>query len=117
MDLSQPILSVACHASTWMFRGLWTILIPISVLLFSKNPVIRGNAMSALKKIVWIWLSALILLILVLLFAIAGPLMLLPLLALIVVAIADLVLPLIAIIYCIQNPRKIFHYPFIDRVW
>ena len=117
MDLSQPILSVACHASTWMFWGLWTILIPISVLLFSKNPVIRGNAISALKKIVWIWLSALILLILVLLFAIAGPLLLLPLLALIVVAIADLVLPLIAIIYCIQNPRKVFHYPFIDRVW
>lgn len=117
MDLSQPILSVACHASTWMFWGFWTILIPISVLLFSKNPVVRGNAMSALKKIVWIWLSALILLILVLLFAIAGPLLLLPLLALIVVAIADLLLPLIAIIYCIQNPRKVFRYPFIDRVW
>jgi tetratricopeptide (TPR) repeat protein len=108
-DLTRPILSAVCHGSILFTSGLLPILIPIVILIFVKDTVVRENAKEALSFIItlFVW---------VIVFAILS-LIKIGLVLLILLGIFSWVMPIIAIIQCIQKPDEPFRYPFISHLF
>lgn len=105
------LLSIASHASIFISALVFSVGIPIAILVVSDDSVIKENAKEAINFHFNIWFLGIIVAILSfitfgLLGFILGPLLLL----------YTWVFSIWAIIFCLKNTEKPFSYPFIFRL-
>lgn len=107
----QKLLSAVAHGSVFISALIFSIGIPIAILLISEDTLIKENAREAINFHFNVWLIGVIILILSfitfgLLGFILSPIWL----------IIHWGLSIWAIIHCLQTPDKAFRYPFIFRL-
>ncbi|MEM9274791.1 MAG: DUF4870 domain-containing protein [Cyanobacteria bacterium P01_F01_bin.143] len=105
------LLSIASHASIFISALVFSVGIPIAILVVSDDSVIKENAKEAINFHFNIWLLGMIVAVLSfitfgLLGFILGPLLIL----------YTWGLSIWAIIFCLKNTEKPFSYPFIFRL-
>ena len=105
------LLSIASHASIFISALVFSVGIPIAILVVSDDSVIKENAKEAINFHFNIWFLGIIVTVLSfvtfgLLGFILGPLLLLYTWA----------LSIWAILFCLKNTDKSFSYPFIFRL-
>jgi len=106
------LLSAASHASIFVSALVFSVGIPIAILVISDNAVTKENAKEAINFHFNVWFLGIIVTILsVITFGllgwVLGPLLLL----------YTWVLSAWAIIFCLKNPEQPFSYPFIFRLF
>jgi uncharacterized protein len=107
----RKLLSALAHGSVFISALIFSIGIPIAILVVSEDDVIKNNAKEAINFHLNVWVvGAIIAVLSVLTFTLAG-FILGPFWLLI-----HWGLSVWAIIYCLQTPDKAFHYPFILRI-
>lgn len=100
-------LSILSHASLFFSSTGASIVVPIVLLLASRDPVVRANARETLNLQISLFLYGIAVFGLIVLAR--GPAILLLLLMLFLC----FVIPLFAIIHCLRDPDIPFTYPFI----
>jgi uncharacterized Tic20 family protein len=108
-DLAQrKLLSIACHAAIFLSSLMFSLVIPIVILVLSEDDVVRANAKESINFHINVILYGIIFGILVL--VVIG----IPLLALL--GIATLIMPIIAIVQVAADPNRPYRYPLIFRL-
>ncbi|MFM9268417.1 DUF4870 domain-containing protein [Tychonema sp. BBK16] len=103
----RKLLSLLCHGAIFLSTLVFSIAVPIGVLLVSDDPVVKDNAKEAINFHLNVWLYAIILVPLSFVtFGLAG---------LIGFAI-HWGLTIMAILHVFQNPNLPYRYPFIFRL-
>lgn len=107
----RKLLSLLCHGAIFLSTLLFSIGVPIAVLLVSDDPVVKDNAKEAINFHINVWVySALIVALTVVTFGLAG---------FILVPMGYLLhwgLTIFAILHVLQDPNQPYRYPFIFRV-
>jgi len=107
----RKLLSALAHGSVFISALVFSIGIPIAILIVSEDGVIKDNAKEAINFHLNVWLIGGIILVLSFLsFGLAG-FILSPIWLLI-----HWGLTILAVIQCLQTPDQVFRYPFIFRV-
>ncbi|MGK7919175.1 MAG: DUF4870 domain-containing protein [Trichodesmium sp.] len=110
MDINKrKILSVLSHGAIFFSTTIISLGIPIIILLFTDDSVVKSNAKESLNFHINIYIYAIIFGILIWLL-IGIPL-------LVLLAIISFVMPIIAILNVMNNPDKAYSYPFIFRIF
>lgn len=107
----QKLLSAVAHGSVFISALVFSIGIPITILLVSEDTLIKDNAKEAINFHLNVWLIGGI--IAVLSFITLG------LIGFVLTPLWLLIhwgLSILAIIYCLQTPDQAFRYPFIFRL-
>lgn len=108
----RKLLRSACHASALASWSVLVIGVPIAILMFNDDPLVKDSAKEALNFsisiIIWALLS------LGICFTVIG----IPLgvLMLIILGLASTILPIIAIVSVCADPKKTYRYPFTFRL-
>ncbi|WP_019504918.1 DUF4870 domain-containing protein [Pleurocapsa sp. PCC 7319] len=107
----QKLLSAVAHGSVFISALVFSIGIPITILLVSEDSLIKENAKEAINFHLNVWLVGGIIAVLSfftlgLLGFILGPIWL----------VIHWGLSIWAVIHCLQTPEKAFRYPFILRL-
>ena len=107
----QKLLSALAHGSVFISALVFSIGIPIAILLVSEDSLIKENAKEAINFHFNVWLVGGIIAVLSfftfgLFGLILGPIWL----------VIHWGLSIWAVIHCLQTPEKAFRYPFIFRV-
>ena len=105
---TRKALSAACHAAIFLSSLLFSIGIPIAILLISNDPVVKENAQESINFHINLYIYAILFGLLVFV-GIGIPL-------LILLGIASFVLPIMAIVHCATNTDKPYRYPLIIRL-
>lgn len=109
MDRDQRlILSALSHGAIFFSATIVAIGIPIGILFFSKDPVVKANARESLNFHINLYIYGFVFWILTFLL-IGFPLLL-------VLALVSFIMPILAIISVVSNPDKPYSYPFIFRI-
>jgi uncharacterized Tic20 family protein len=108
-DLNQrKLLSVVCHAAIFLSSLVFSLVIPIVVLVLSEDDVVRANAKESINFHINVIIYGVI-------FAILSVVLIgIPLLVLL--GIATLVMPIIAIVQVAADPSYPYRYPLIFRL-
>lgn len=104
----RKLLSAISHAAIFFGSLVISIVVPITILLISDDPVVKANALESLNFHINLYVYGLIFL--ALSFVLIG----IPLLVLL--GVASLVMPIIAIIKVANNPAQPYRYPFLIRI-
>lgn len=107
----RKLLSLVCHGAIFFSTLLFSIGVPIAVLLVSDDLVVKENATEAINFHLNVWVySTVIVALTVVTFGLAG---------FILVPIGYLLhwgLTIMAILQVLQNPNIAYRYPFIFRI-
>ncbi|MCU0540617.1 MAG: DUF4870 domain-containing protein [Oscillatoriaceae cyanobacterium Prado104] len=108
----RKLLSLLCHGAIFLSTLLFSIGVPIAVLLVSDDPVVKDNAKEAINFHFNVWFySTIILVLTVVTFGLAG---------FILAPIGYLLhwgLTILAIFKVLEEPNQPYRYPFIFRVF
>lgn len=102
----RKLLSTLCHGSIFFSALLFSVAVPIAILVISDDPVVKANAKEALNFHLNVWLYGLLLVPLSFItFGLAGGIWWL----------VHWGLTIWAISRCLRTPEEPVHYPFIFR--
>ncbi|TAD92309.1 MAG: DUF4870 domain-containing protein [Oscillatoriales cyanobacterium] len=108
----RKLLSLLCHGAIFLSTLLFSIGVPIAVLLVSDDPVVKDNAKEAINFHLNVWLySSIIAVLTIITFGLAG---------FVLIPLGYLVhwgLTIFAILHVLQNPNQPYRYPFIFRLF
>jgi uncharacterized Tic20 family protein len=108
-DLNQgKLLSALCHGAIFLSSLLFSVGIPLVILLTTDNAVVKANARESINFHINLYIYALIF------GALSFILIGIPLL--IGLGIASFILPIIAVVKVLDNPSQSYRYPFIFRL-
>jgi uncharacterized Tic20 family protein len=103
----RKLLSLLCHGAIFLSTLLFSIGIPIAVLLVSDDPVVKDNAKEAINFHFNVWFYGLILVPLSFVtFGLAG----------LIGFVLHWGLTIMAILHILQEPNQPYRYPFIFRL-
>ncbi|MCX7595044.1 MAG: DUF4870 domain-containing protein [Fischerella sp.] len=103
----RKLLSALCHGAIFFSSLIFSIGIPIAILLISEDPVVKENAKESLNFHINLYIYGVIFGLLVII-GIGIPL-------LIVLWIVSVIMPIFAIVRVLSEPNVPYRYPFIFR--
>ncbi|NJR22482.1 MAG: DUF4870 domain-containing protein [Richelia sp. CSU_2_1] len=103
----RKLLSLLCHGAIFLSTLLFSIGVPIAVLLVSDDPVVKDNAKEAINFHFNVWFYGLILVPLSFVtFGLAG----------FIGFVLHWGLTIMAVLHILQDPNQPYRYPFIFRL-
>jgi uncharacterized protein len=103
----RKLLSLLCHGAIFLSTLLFSIGVPIAVLLVSDDPVVKDNAKEAINFHFNVWFYGLILVPLSFVtFGLAG----------LIGFVLHWGLTIMAVLHILQDPNQPYRYPFIFRL-
>ena len=104
----RKLLSSLSHGAIFLSTLVFSVGVPLTILLVSDDPVVKDNARESINFHFNVWLYGIIFGLLC--FVLIG----FPLLA--ILFIIQWVMPVLAILHCFNAPDSVYRYPFIFRI-
>ncbi len=104
----RKLLSGLYHGAIFLSSTIVSVGIPIAILFFTEDPVVKQNARESLNFHINLYIYALISVILC--FVIIGFALL------VILGIISFIMPIIALVQVLSEPDHSYKYPFIFRI-